>query len=157
MPIFDAMDGPVHATLHDAARTRRLRGWALLGVSIAGLVLLLALSKEDDAVYALVTGALMTPVFWWLDGRPLRGGLASIRPATAQATVAPTAPARLLRGPAAVAVLIVLSVLTGLSAAPVVVAIALGAADLIAAGTLIRWERRHGKRLFVTGGELFSR
>ena len=85
MPVFDAMDGPVHATLSDPVRPRRLRGWALLLAGLGGVDLLLALSKEADAVYAVVLGSVLTPVFWWLDGRDLGIALDQVRPATAQA------------------------------------------------------------------------
>ena len=158
MPIFDAMDGPVHAPLRDPVRSRRRIGWALLLTSLAGLVVLLAASKEDEAVYALILGAVLTPVFWWLDGRDVRKGLAKVRPATAQATIGPTvAKRRLLTVPAFVAVVVILTLVAGWSGAPVGTLLAMGMAELITAGTLSRWERRNGKTLFVAGEDLFAR
>ncbi|WP_028064958.1 hypothetical protein [Solirubrobacter soli] len=157
MPIFDAMDGPVHAPLRAPVRPRRLRGWALLLAGLGGVVLLLALSKEADAVYAVVLGAVLMPVFWWLDGRDLGKGLDKVRPATAEASIVPFRPARLIRGPMLVAGLIVLTVLTGFTPAAAGVALAMGATDLVTAGTLSRWERRNDKTLFVAGEDLFAR
>src|SRR5262245_54039976 len=96
MAIFDALDGPQHATLRRPVPGRWLRGWGLTLVGLAGLGLVLATADMAllGAASVLGVAVLFGGVIWYLEYRGLKARIAAARPATERAMIDDRRPAR---------------------------------------------------------------
>jgi hypothetical protein len=161
MAVFDALDGPQHATLWRAAPQHRVAGWAAIVAGLAALLLLLALGDGTDAVETVAIGAFMAPLLWLaIYRRDLRAGLAAPGPVTDGATFRP--PVR-RRGIARFFVFlagVVACVASGTMPSAGGIVLGLGAVELAVAFRLHRWERQNGRTLYRASfrmDELYAR
>jgi hypothetical protein len=154
VPVFDALDGPKHATLRPAVRDRRLFAWIWSGMGVAAVVALLVLGDVVDAVEALVVAALFGAFMWLTDYRwRLRKGLAAPQEATDEATLDLRRRGRPVVAAGAFVLLCVVSVVLDITP-PVGIALGMGAVELAAVMRLRGWERRNQRTLFSAGSRL---